>query len=89
MEDKLDKEYIREFNLGYEMAKELDLKKPMLQGQDISKGPPDNAIHQGMFQYLREVALSRNKDLNLASDRQKMDSKEKKEDKNKGRGLSR
>lgn len=89
MEDKVDKEYIREFNLGYEMAKELDLTKPMLEGQDISKEPPNNPIHEGMFQYLREVTLARNKDLDLASDRQKMDSKEKKEDKNKGRGLSR
>ena len=89
MEDRTEKEYIRDFNLGYEMAKELNLTKPMLQGQDISKGSPDNPIHEGMFQYLREVAQFRNKNLNLAGDGQKMDPKEEKEDKNKGRGLSR
>lgn len=89
MEDRTDKEYIRDFNLGYEMAKELNLTKPMLQGQDISKEPPNNPIHAGMFQYLREVAQSRNKNLDLAGDRKKMDSKEEKEEKNKGRGLSR
>lgn len=89
MEDRTEKEYIRDFNLGYEMAKELGLTRPMLQGQDISKEPPNNPIHAGMFQYLREVAQFRNKNLNLAGDRRKMDSKEEKEDENKGRGLSR
>ena len=89
MEDKVDKEYIREFNLGYEMAKELDLTKPMLEGQDISKEPPNSPIHEGMFQYLREVALSRNKGLDLTADHKNTGPKEKKEDKDKGRGLSR
>ncbi|SDE12121.1 hypothetical protein SAMN05421636_103312 [Pricia antarctica] len=89
MENRTDKEYIKEFNLGYEMAKELDLTRPMLQGQDISKEPPNSPIHEGMFQYLREVALSRNKDLDLPGDRQKLGSKEEKENKDKGRGRSR
>ena len=89
MEDRTEKEYIRDFNLGYEMAKELNLTKPMLQGQDISKEPPNNPIHAGMFQYLREVAQYRNKNLDLSGNQQKMDSKEEKEDENKGRGLSR
>jgi len=89
MENENDNEYIRQFNLGYEMAKELDLTKPMLQGQDISKEPPNSAIHEGMFQYLREVALYRKKGLDLPGDSQKLDSKKEKEDKNKGRGLSR
>ena len=88
MENENDKEYIRQFNLGYEMARELDLTKPMLQGQDISKDPPDSPMHEGMFQYLREVALSRKNELNLPGDKRKLDSKEKKQDKNKGLGLS-
>ena len=89
MENENDKEYIRQFNLGYEMARELDLTTPMLKGQDISKEPPDSPIHEGMFQYLREVVLSRKNELNLPGDKQKLDSKEEKQDKNKGRGLSR
>jgi len=89
MENENDKEYIRQFNLGYEMARELDLTTPMLKGQDISKDPPDSPMHEGMFQYLREVVLSRKKELNLPGYKQKLDSKEEKEDKNKGRGLSR
>ena len=89
MENENDNEYIRQFNLGYEMARELDLTTPMLKGQDISKDPPDSPMHEGMFQYLREVVLSRKKELNLPGYKQKLDSKEEKEDKNKGRGLSR
>jgi hypothetical protein len=89
MENENDKEYIRQFNLGYEMARELDLTKPMLQGQDISKDPPDSPMHEGMFQYLREVAFFRKNELNVQGDKRKLDSKEEKQNKNKGRGLSR
>lgn len=90
MENKVDKKYIREFNLGYEMAKELKLEKPMLQGQDISQIPPDNPVHAGMFQYFKEVALSKSKDLGKSIDSRNNPSKEegKEKDKNKGKGLS-
>ena len=90
MENKVDKKYIREFNLGYEMAKELKLERPMLQGQDISQAPPDNPVHAGMFQYFKEVALSKGKDLGKSIDSRNNPSKEegKEKDKNKGKGLS-
>ncbi|NDV44984.1 MULTISPECIES: hypothetical protein [Flavobacteriaceae] len=90
MENKVDKKYIREFNLGYEMAKELKLERPMLQGQDISQAPPDNPVHAGMFQYFKEVALSKSKDLGKSIDSRSNPLKEegKEKDKNKGKGLS-
>ena len=68
MENENDKEYIRQFNLGYEMAKELDLTTPMLQGQDISKEPPDSPIHEGMFQYIRESVIIGKKNRKLSSE---------------------
>ena len=90
MENKVDKKYIREFNLGYEMAKELKLERPMLQGQDISQAPPDNPVHAGMFQYFKEVALSKSKDLDKSVNSSKNELKEdsKGKGKNNDEGLS-
>ena len=90
MENKVDKKYIREFNLGYEMAKELKLERPMLQGQDISQAPPDNPVHAGMFQYFKEVALSKSKNLGKSIDSRNnpLNEEGKRKDKNKGKGLS-
>lgn len=86
MENKTEKEYIRGFNLGYEIAKELNLKKPFFQGQDISQPTPDNPMHAGMFEYLREVALSRNKGQDLTADSKNIVEDQ---DNHKGKGLSR
>lgn len=55
MEENLivDKSYIEAFNLGYEVAKELDLKTPMFQNEssDITLKSPMQA---GMFQFVQD-----------------------------------
>ena len=51
---KTDEEYKKAFNLGYELAKELNLKTPMFK----SVVPTDdhmNAVQAGMMQYSNEL----------------------------------
>ncbi|MFS4446466.1 hypothetical protein [Maribacter sp. 2307UL18-2] len=55
MEENLivDEKFKRAFNLGYEVAKELDIKTPIFQneGSDITLKSP---IQAGMFQFVQE-----------------------------------
>jgi hypothetical protein len=55
MEDsvKVDEKFKRAFNLGYEVAKELDLKTPLFQNEssDITL---KSLIQAGMFQFVRD-----------------------------------
>ena len=50
---KVDEKFKRAFNLGYEVAKELDLKTPMFQNEssDINLKSPMQA---GMFQFVQD-----------------------------------
>jgi len=50
---KVDEKFKKAFNLGYEVAKELDLKTPMLQneGSDITA---KTSIQAGMFQFVQD-----------------------------------
>jgi len=50
---KVDEKFKRAFNLGYEVAKELDLKTPMLQneGSDITLKSP---VQAGMYQFVQD-----------------------------------
>jgi len=50
---KVDDKFKRAFNLGYEVAKELDLKVPMFskEGSDITLKSP---IQAGMFQFVQD-----------------------------------
>ena len=50
---KIDEKFKRAFNLGYEVAKELDLKTPMFQNEssDIALKSPMQA---GMFQFVQD-----------------------------------
>ncbi len=51
---QIDKNYLEAFNLGYQMAKELDLKSPIL--KDISLGTDYmKSIQDGMLQYYSEI----------------------------------
>ncbi|MFS4416455.1 hypothetical protein [Maribacter sp. 2307ULW6-5] len=50
---RVDKSYIEAFNLGYEVAKELDLKTPMFQNESSNitlKSP----MQAGMFQFVQD-----------------------------------
>jgi hypothetical protein len=50
---KVDEKFRRAFNLGYEVAKELDLKTPMFQNEssDITL---KSSMQAGMFQFVRD-----------------------------------
>lgn len=59
---KVDKDFIKAFNQGYEVAKELDLKVPMFpkEGSDIRL---DSSMQAGMFQYIKERQANVNKSI--------------------------
>tara|TARA_R110000765_G_scaffold420632_2_gene525816 strand:+ start:4487 stop:4783 length:297 start_codon:yes stop_codon:yes gene_type:complete len=58
---KVDKDYKAAFNLGYELAKELNLTTPMF--KDISSGNERiNAMQVGMEQYSNEVTQGQHKE---------------------------
>lgn len=50
---KVDKDYKKAFNLGYELAKELDLKAPMFKNESPNV-TFKNPIQAGIFQYVNE-----------------------------------
>ena len=83
---KVDKEYLKAFNLGYELAKELNLKTPIFKDLDQSNDR-QNAMHKGMEQYSREKAEQLNKENALGLDNRNSISKEHR-DKGKGFNLS-
>lgn len=61
--EKVDEKFKRAFNLGYELAKELDLKTPMLQNESSNitlKSP----IQAGIFQFVLERQVAMDKKLN-------------------------
>lgn len=55
---KVDKDYKTAFNLGYELAKELDLTTPMFKDLD-SDNESIKAMQAGMKQYSNEVIQGR------------------------------
>ena len=58
---KVDKDYKEAFNLGYELAKELNLTTPMF--KDISLGNERiNAMQVGMEQYSNELTQEQHKE---------------------------
>ena len=85
---KVDKEYKEAFNLGYEMAKELNLKTPMF--KDLT---PSNsrisAMHSGMAQFIDEEVLPANKNIEKLVDQRKINPNQnmKGKSKNTGTGL--
>ena len=56
---KVDEKFKHAFNLGYQLAEELNLKSPMLENQE--KIMPSNPMHLGMQQFIDEAKLSKNK----------------------------
>ncbi len=90
MGTKVSIDFKEAFNLGYELAKELSLKSPML--KDInSENIRSNAMQAGMVECSTELKQEQRKDLDLdneLADRD-MDSKEEKNrDKDKGLDMS-
>jgi hypothetical protein len=61
VDTKVDKDYKDAFNLGYELAKELNLKSPMF--KDVSSGNDRmNAMQAGMEQYSIEKVEQKNEE---------------------------
>tara|TARA_R110002051_G_scaffold86498_3_gene152394 strand:+ start:471 stop:740 length:270 start_codon:yes stop_codon:yes gene_type:complete len=80
---KVDSNYLTAFNLGYELAKDLNLKSPMFKDVN-SKNDRMNAMQAGMKQYSKEIEVQKNRgstlDLNIINSIPK-------EQKNKGKGF--
>ncbi len=58
-ETNVDKNYKEAFNLGYELAKELNLKSPMF--KDINADDNRmNAMQAGMQQYSNDIVVEKN-----------------------------
>lgn len=86
---KVDEKFKRAFNLGYEVAKELDLKTPMFQNEstDITLKSP---MQDGMFQFVQDKQAILDKTIGNSNKVLKKSSIKKTFDKNrnKGRGLT-
>ncbi len=63
-ETKIDKNFKDAFNLGYELAKELNLKSPMFKDLDSENGRM-NAMKAGMAQYTNEFSQEKGKNRGL------------------------
>ena len=59
---KIDEKFKRAFNLGYEVAKELDLKTPMFQNES-SDTTLKSPMQAGIFQYVKEGQPTINKNI--------------------------
>lgn len=85
---KVDKKFKEAFNLGYEVATELDLKMPMFQNEssDITLKSP---IQAGMFQYVQDRQPTINKSLvkSIKPLKSKVAKKTFEKNRNKGKGL--
>ncbi|HDZ13782.1 hypothetical protein LCGC14_0889760 [marine sediment metagenome] len=57
---KIDNDYLTAFNLGYELAKDLNLKSSLFKDVN-SKNERINAMQDGMEQYSNEIAVQKNK----------------------------
>lgn len=87
-QDKVDKDFKKAFNRGYEIAKELGLKSPMFKNQNENNSPT-NAIQAGMMQFIDESVLLTNKNIGKSVNQRKMKSNQKTiyKSKNTGKGL--
>ncbi|TLF45196.1 hypothetical protein [Maribacter aurantiacus] len=85
---KVDEKFKHAFNLGYQLAEELNLKSPMLENQE--KIMPSNPMHLGMQQFIDESKLSKNKRQNISIEQSKANNlkKGKKKSQDKGKGFS-
>lgn len=85
---KVDEKFKKAFNLGYELAKELNLKKPMFskEGSDITL---KSAMQAGMFQFVQEKQAIINREINTSDNvlKRKTVKKTFGKNKNDGKGL--
>lgn len=82
---KIDAKFKQAFNLGYRLAKELDLKSHIFQSQEKTMSP--NPMHLGMQQYIDEAKLSKGKQQKNSTDKNQADISKKGKDRSKGEGF--
>lgn len=86
---KVDEKFRKAFNLGYELAKELGLKKPMFpkEGSDITLKSPMQA---GIFQFVQDKQAVINNKINNGENVVKIKTVKKTfgQNKNEGKGLT-
>lgn len=70
--DKIDDSYLKAFNTGYELAKELGFTSKDLQGLKVNRGKIP-AIKDGMKQFEKEQAKQRVLDKTKEQERKKDD----------------
>ncbi|GGW50046.1 hypothetical protein [Arenibacter certesii] len=63
----VDKDYLEGFNLGYELAKELNLNSPMFKNLN-SEDSHMNAMQAGMAEYSNEMEKGKGKENHAAID---------------------
>ena len=85
-EIKIDEAFKRDFNIGYRLAEELNLKSHILENQE--KIMSSNPMHLGMQQFIDEAKLSKSKKLDNSLGRSKIDGAKKRKGKSRGRGPS-
>lgn len=85
-EIKVDEKFKSAFNMGYRVAKELDLKTQLIKDQE--KLMPNSPIHMGMQQYIDEVKLSVKIEKNESLDQSTDDTLKKKKGRSRGKGPS-
>ena len=56
---KVDKDYMEAFNLGYQLAKELNIKSPMFKNIELDNSRM-HALNTGMEEYSKEFTLNKN-----------------------------
>jgi len=86
---KVDEKFKKAFNLGYEVAKELDLKTPMFQkkGSDITLKSP---VQAGIFRFVQDRQAGLDKSIAKSNKVQKRSVIKKTfgKNRNKGKGLT-
>jgi hypothetical protein len=66
-ETKIDKDYKEAFNLGYELAKELNLKFPMFKDLNLDNSRI-KAMQLGMTEYDNEIVRGKDKKIERTLD---------------------
>ncbi|MCM4169809.1 hypothetical protein KCTC52924_03587 [Arenibacter antarcticus] len=81
---KVDKDYKEAFNLGYELAKDLNLKSPMFKNIELGNSRM-HTMQTGMAEYNREITQENVKDKTLGEQRNEFINKEMNSRKSKGK----
>ncbi|MFD0796277.1 hypothetical protein ACFQZJ_02305 [Maribacter chungangensis] len=85
-EIKVDEKFKSAFNMGYRVAKELDLKTQIIKDQE--KLMPNSPIHMGMQQYIDEAKQSMNIKKNESLNQSMNDTLKRKKGRSRGKGPS-